>query len=62
MCNWRRRWPCARATLIQINEALRQVMIYGAGLCDLGQPLAILLAWMVASLLVATRFFRWNAR
>lgn len=55
--------PIVRAMpLTHINEALRQVMIYGAGLQELGQPLLILLAWMVASLLIATRSFRWSAR
>ncbi len=55
--------PLVRAMpLTHINEALRQVMIYGATLRDVQGQLAILLAWLVASLLVATRFFRWNAR
>lgn len=54
--------PVVRAMpMTHINEGLRQVMIYGAGLRELGQPLLILLAWMVASLLIATRFFRWSA-
>jgi len=34
----------------------------GATLRDVQGQLAILLAWPVASLLVATRFFRWNVR
>jgi hypothetical protein len=45
--------------LTHINDALRQVIIYGASPRDLQQPLLILLAWMAASLLVATRLFRW---
>lgn len=55
--------PVIRAMpLTHINDAMRQVIIYGANLRDLQQQLLILLAWMVASLLIATRFFRWNAR
>ena len=55
--------PLVRAMpLTHINEAFRQVMIYGAGLRAVQQPIFILLAWMVASLLIATRFFRWNVR
>jgi len=55
--------PFVRAMpLTHINEALRQIMIYGATLRDVQGQIAILLAWLVASLLVATRFFRWNAR
>ncbi len=55
--------PLVRAMpLTHINEALRQIMIYGATLRDVQGQLAILLAWPVASLLVATRFFRWNVR
>jgi len=55
--------PVIRAMpLTHINDALRQVIIYGAGLRDIQQQFLILLAWMLASLLVATRFFRWNAR
>ncbi len=48
--------------LTHINDALRQVMLYGAGFQAIQQPLLILLAWMVGSLLVATRAFRWNTR
>ena len=44
--------------LTHINEALRQIMLFGAGVADVQRQLLILLAWLVVSLLVATRTFR----
>ena len=46
--------------LTHINEALRQIMLFGAGIADLQRQFVILLAWLVVSLLVATRTFRWG--
>ena len=46
--------------LTHINEALRQIMLFGADLADLQRQFLILIAWLVASLLVAVRAFRWG--
>lgn len=54
--------PLVRAMpLTHINEALRQIMLYGAGLADLQRQFLILLAWLATSLLLAVRAFRWGA-
>jgi ABC-2 type transport system permease protein len=46
--------------LTHINEALRQIILFGAGVPDLQRQFAILLGWLVVSLLVAVRAFRWG--
>lgn len=46
--------------LTHINEALRQIMLFGADLADLQRQFLILLAWLIVSLLVAVRTFRWG--
>ncbi len=48
--------------LTRINDAMRQVIISGVGVQEIQRQYLILLAWLVASLLVAIRFFRWQAR
>ena len=53
--------PAVRAMpLTHINEALRQIMLFGADIADLQRQFLILLVWLVVSLLVATRAFRWG--
>lgn len=46
--------------LTHINEALRQIMIFGAGPAELQREFLILIAWLAISLLVAVRMFRWG--
>ncbi|HLJ97427.1 MAG TPA: ABC transporter permease [Gemmataceae bacterium] len=46
--------------LTQLNDALREVMLEGAGLPGVSWRLAILAAWAVVSFLIALRAFRWN--
>jgi ABC-2 type transport system permease protein len=43
-----------------LNHALREVMLYGGGAEAVANDLLVLMAWMVASLFVATRAFRWE--
>jgi ABC-type multidrug transport system permease subunit len=53
--------PVIRALpLTALNDALRAVMIDGAGLASLATPLAILAAWGAGSFVVALRIFRWS--
>jgi ABC-2 type transport system permease protein len=46
--------------LSHLNDALRQIINNGASLATVQNDLLILLAWLVAGLLLATRAFRWN--
>jgi ABC-type multidrug transport system permease subunit len=46
--------------LTALNDALRGVMIDGAGLFTLGAPVAIVAGWGVVSFAVALRIFRWR--
>lgn len=46
--------------LTAANEALRAVMLEGAGLASLARPLAILAVWGIASFAVALKIFRWT--
>jgi ABC-type multidrug transport system permease subunit len=46
--------------LTQLINALREVMLEGAGLADVGWRLAILAAWAVVCFALALRFFRWR--
>jgi ABC-type multidrug transport system permease subunit len=46
--------------LTALNDALRAVMLDGAGVAQLGRPLLILAAWGVISFATATRIFRWR--
>ena len=46
--------------LTALNDALRAVMIDGAGLLSLGAPLAITVAWGAVSFVVALKIFRWK--
>ena len=45
--------------LTALNDALRAVMLDGAGLAALALPFAVLVAWMLVSFGVALRIFRW---
>lgn len=60
------RFPGAAQPFVQalpltaLNDALRAVMLEGAGLASQGGELAILLAWGLASFVLALRFFRWQ--
>lgn len=47
--------------LTHINDAMRQIILFGATIPDLQRQFAILLAWLAISLLVAVRAFRWSA-
>ena len=46
--------------LSHLNDALRQIITNGASLAAVQNDLLILLAWVVAGLVLATRAFRWN--
>jgi ABC-type multidrug transport system permease subunit len=46
--------------LTALNDALRAVMLDGAGVGQLMTPLAVLIAWGLASFAVALRIFRWR--
>jgi ABC-2 type transport system permease protein len=46
--------------LTALNDALRAVMIDGAGLAQLGPPLAIVVGWGLLSFGIALRIFRWH--
>jgi ABC-type multidrug transport system permease subunit len=46
--------------LTQVNDALREVVLEGATLFDVGWRLAVLAAWTVVSFLLALRWFRWS--
>lgn len=60
------RFPDSIQPIIQIlpltalNDALRAVMLDGAGLMAVGGELAILAVWGVVSFLLALRLFRWQ--
>ncbi len=42
-----------------LNDALRLVMVNGAGLADIWKPLLVAIAWTIGCLAVTIRFFRW---
>ncbi len=46
--------------LTALNDALRAVMIDGAGLATLGAPIAIVVAWGAVSFVIALQIFRWR--
>jgi len=46
--------------LTALNDALRAVMLDGAGLLALGPELALLVAWGVACFVAALKLFRWQ--
>jgi ABC-2 type transport system permease protein len=46
--------------LTYLNDALRQIVNNGAGLAAIQHDLLILSAWLVASLIVSVRIFRWS--
>jgi ABC-2 type transport system permease protein len=46
--------------LTQLNDALREVMLEGAGLRQMGWRLAVLAAWGTISFVLALRWFRWR--
>jgi len=46
--------------LTAANDAFRANMLQGVGLDQLGVPVAILLAWLIAPFAVALRIFRWR--
>jgi ABC-type multidrug transport system permease subunit len=60
------RFPAAAQPFIQalpltaLNDALRGVMLDGAGLPGLAGELALLLAWGIGSFVVALKLFRWQ--
>lgn len=45
--------------LYYLNDALRQVIYYGSGWSTIQTDLLVMLAWIVASMLVVWRTFRW---
>jgi ABC transporter DrrB family efflux protein len=46
--------------LTQVNDALREVMLEGAGLYDVAWRVGILLAWTVVCTTLALKWFRWR--
>lgn len=46
--------------LTQLNEALREVMLEGMSLADVGWRIAILLAYAVVTFALALRWFKWR--
>ena len=46
--------------LTQLVQALREVILKGAGLIDIAPSLLILLAWASITFLLALRNFRWS--
>jgi ABC-2 type transport system permease protein len=46
--------------LTALNDALRAIMIDGAGLLSLGTPVAIITGWGVSGFVVALAIFRWR--
>ncbi len=53
--------PWVRALpLTALNDALRGVMIEGASLVSLSQPLLVVTIWGIASFVVALQIFRWR--
>ena len=45
--------------LYYLNDALRQVINYGAGWSAIQTSVLVLLAWIVASMLLVWRAFKW---
>jgi ABC-type multidrug transport system permease subunit len=43
-----------------VIDALRATMLRGAGVADVLPELAVILAWLVVSFLLAVRLFRWR--
>lgn len=60
------RFPPALQPLVQalpltaLNDALRGLMLEGAGLVSIGSELVLLALWGAASFMLALRFFRWQ--
>jgi ABC-type multidrug transport system permease subunit len=46
--------------LTQLNDALRAVMLEGAGFANIGWPLLVLTAWAAVCFALAMRWFRWR--
>ncbi|MNC97784.1 hypothetical protein D3C83_155600 [compost metagenome] len=47
--------------LTALNDALRAVMLEGAGLADIAHEMAILAAWGTVSFAIALKIFRWRS-
>jgi ABC-type polysaccharide/polyol phosphate export permease len=60
------RFPASMQPFIQVlpltalNDALRAVMLEGAGLAPLVPDLALLATWGIVSFLLALKLFRWQ--
>src|SRR4029077_17597153 len=46
--------------LTQVNDALREVMLEGLGLRDIGWRLGIIALWTIIPLALALKWFRWR--
>ncbi|MCI0637430.1 MAG: ABC transporter permease [Gemmataceae bacterium] len=46
--------------LTHVNDALRAVMLEGAGILDIWLPLLVLSSWAVVTFVLALRWFRWR--
>jgi ABC-2 type transport system permease protein len=46
--------------LTQLNDALREVMLEGASIVDVGWRLLVLAAWAGATFFLALRWFKWK--
>jgi ABC-2 type transport system permease protein len=61
-----KRFPDAVQPLVQLvplthlNNALRGVMLEGAGLADIAVPLAVLVSWGLITFTLALRWFKWR--
>jgi ABC-2 type transport system permease protein len=61
-----KRFPDAMQPFIQalpltpLNNALRAVMLEGAGIDDVAIPLAVLLGWAIVTFTLALRWFKWR--
>jgi ABC-type multidrug transport system permease subunit len=53
-------WFIQALPLTQLVNALRRVILEGAGFLDVAPALAILAAWAVVTFALALRFFRWT--
>ena len=53
-------WFVQALPLTAVNNALRAIMNEGAGLAAVSVPIAILIAWGIASFFAALALFRWE--
>jgi ABC-type multidrug transport system permease subunit len=60
------RFPAAMQPIIRampltaLNDAMREIMIDGAGWAIVARPIAVMAIWGLVSFVVALRLFRWQ--